>query len=51
VTEADRESLLIPKEWCMPSVYYILEKQTVEADPAETILQASLRVGIPVYLT
>lgn len=31
----------------MPNVFYILEKQTVEADPAETILQASLRAGIP----
>ncbi|HLF85117.1 MAG TPA: adenylate/guanylate cyclase domain-containing protein [Blastocatellia bacterium] len=31
----------------MPNVFYILEKQTVAADPAETILQASLRAGIP----
>jgi len=47
VTEADRESLLIRKERCVPSVFYIIEKQTVEADAAETILQASLRAGIP----
>jgi adenylate cyclase len=31
----------------MPTVFYILEKQTVEAEPAETILQVSLRAGIP----
>src|SRR2546422_11073782 len=31
----------------MPTVFYILENQTVEAEPAETILQASLRSGIP----
>ena len=31
----------------MPTVFYILEKQAVEADPAETILQVSLRAGIP----
>ncbi len=31
----------------MPTVFYILENQTVEADPAETILQVSLRAGIP----
>jgi adenylate cyclase len=31
----------------MPNVFYTLEKQTIEADPAETILQTSLRAGIP----
>lgn len=31
----------------MPNVIYVLEKQTVAADPAETLLQTSLRVGIP----
>ena len=31
----------------MPNVYYILEKRTIAAEPAETILQTSLRAGIP----
>lgn len=31
----------------MANVFYHLDKQTVEADPAETILQVSLRAGIP----
>lgn len=31
----------------MPNVFYILEKQTIAAHPAETLLQASLRAGIP----
>ncbi len=30
----------------MPNVFYVLERQTVAAGPAETILQASLRAGI-----
>lgn len=31
----------------MPTVLYVLEEQTVEANPGETILQVSLRAGIP----
>lgn len=31
----------------MPDVFYILDQQTVKADPADTILQTSLRAGIP----
>lgn len=31
----------------MPNVFYVLEKQTVEADSSETILHISLRAGIP----
>lgn len=31
----------------MPTVTYVLDNKTVDADPAETILQASLREGIP----
>lgn len=31
----------------MPNVFYTLEKQSVAAQPAETILQTSLRTGIP----
>jgi adenylate cyclase len=30
----------------MPNVFYILEKRTIAAEPAETILQTSLRAGI-----
>jgi len=30
----------------MPDLFYILEEQTVSAEPAETILQASVRAGI-----
>lgn len=31
----------------MANLFYILEKRTIAADPAETILDASLRAGIP----
>lgn len=31
----------------MPTVTYVLDNRTVDADPAETVLQASLRWGIP----
>jgi adenylate cyclase len=31
----------------MPNLFYILEKRSIAADPAETILDASLRAGIP----
>lgn len=31
----------------MPNVFYILERQTIAAAPSETLLQTSLRVGIP----
>ena len=31
----------------MPNVFYILEKQAIVTDPTETILEVSLRAGIP----
>jgi adenylate cyclase len=31
----------------MPNVFYMLEEQSVASDPDETILETSLRAGIP----
>src|SRR6266446_5658022 len=40
-------TVLIGKDWRMPTLTYTLDQRTVEVDKAETILEASLRSGIP----
>jgi len=45
---AERAESTGASDWTeMPNIFYILDKKTVAADPAETILEASLRAGIP----
>src|SRR6266404_4791836 len=49
-TTRDRSNgnrVFIGKDWPMSTLTYALDQRTVEVDPAETILQVSLRSGTP----